>query len=90
MFEQNYENLLKQITIQAIAKLIGSDGDISNLLFALIEATASRQIVSNVQFEESWQSQIDESDSWYVSYKLKLAPHLCAMAYGNGDELRKS
>ena len=90
MFEQNYENLLKQITIQAIAKLVGGNDNISNLLFALTQAAASRQIVAHVQFEDGYQCQLDNSDTWYVLSTFKLAPHLCEIAYSNGEKLNEA
>ena len=89
MFEHNLENLLRQITLQAIAQLIGNDEDIANLLFALTEATSTRQIVGCVQFEEDWQATTDEGVTWYAHCQLKVAPSVCAVAYGNGDAVNE-
>jgi len=90
MFENSLENLLRKITLQAIAKLIGSDEGIGNLIFALTWASASRQIVGCVQFEEDWQCKIDESDTWYAHFRVKVAPSLCAIACSNGAALNEA
>ena len=87
MFEQNLESLLKQITLQSIASLVGGNSDITNLLLRLDGAASRRQIVDRVQFENAWQCQLDGSDIVHVLFEFKLSPSLCAVAYDNGDEI---
>ena len=81
--------LLMEITVQALAELIGGDEGISAFVLAKNHAVSTRKIVNKVQFEEEWQQQIDESEIFYVFTTLKLAPNILQIAGSKYQDLNR-
>ena len=78
-----------EITVQALAELIGGDEGISAFVLAKNHAVSTRKIVNKVQFEEEWQQQIDESEIFYVFTTLKLAPNILQIAGSKYQDLNR-
>ena len=81
--------LLMEITVQALAELVGGNEDISAFVLAKNHAVSTRKIVNKVQFEEEWQQQIDESEIFYVFTTLKLAPNILQIAGSKYQDLNR-
>ena len=81
--------LLMEITVQALAELVGGDEGISAFVLAKNHAASTRKIVNKVQFEEEWQQQIDESEVFYVFTTLKLAPNILQIAGSKYQDLNQ-
>ena len=80
MSKHKSAELLMEITVQALASLIGGDKDLSTFVLAKNHAVSTRKIVGKVQFEDEWQQQIDESETFYVFTTLKFAPNILQIA----------
>ena len=78
-----------EITVQALAELVGGNEDISAFVLAKNHAVSTRKIVNKVQFEEEWQQQIDESEIFYVFTTLKLAPNILQIAGSKYQDLNR-
>ena len=78
-----------EITVQALAELVGGDEGISAFVLAKNHAVSTRKIVNKVQFEEEWQQQIDESEIFYVFTTLKLAPNILQIAGSKYQDLNR-
>jgi len=78
-----------EITVQALAELIGGDEGISAFVLAKNHAVSTRKIVNKVQFEEEWQQQMDESEIFYVFTTLKLAPNILQIAGSKYQDLNR-
>lgn len=78
-----------EITVQALAELVGGDEGISAFVLAKNHAVSTRKIVNKVQFEEEWQQQIDESEVFYVFTTLKLAPNILQIAGSKYQDLNR-
>ena len=78
-----------EITVQALAELVGGDEGISAFVLAKNHAVSTRKIVNKVQFEEEWQQQIDESETFYVFTTLKLAPNILQIAGSKYQDLNR-
>lgn len=81
--------LLMEITVQALAELVGGDEGISAFVLAKNHAVSTRKIVNKVQFEEEWQQQIDDSEVFYVFTTLKLAPNILQIAGSKYQDLNR-
>ena len=81
--------LLMEITVQALAELVGGDEGISAFVLAKNHAVYTRKIVDKVQFEEEWQQQIDDSEVFYVFTTLKLAPNILQIAGSKYQDLNR-
>ena len=79
--------LLMEITVQALAQLTNGDEGLSAFILAKNHAASTRKIVDKVQFEEEWQQQIDESETFYVFTSLKLAPNVIQIAGSKYQDL---
>lgn len=86
MKQENLEELLRDLSLSAVAKNAMGEEDISDVLFELDAAVKSRRIVDCVQFEECWKDQIDGSQQPYLFINFKLSPEVCAAAFENGKE----
>lgn len=78
-----------EITVQALAELVGGDEGISAFVLAKNHAVSTRKIVNKVQFEEEWQQQIDESEVFYVFTTLKLEPNILQIAGSKYQDLNR-
>ena len=78
-----------EITVQALAELVGGDEGISAFVLAKNHAVSTRKIVNKVQFEEEWQQQMDESEIFYVFTTLKLAPNILQIAGSKYQDLNR-
>ena len=81
--------LLMEITVQALAELVSGDEGIGTFVLAKNHAVSTRKIVNKVQFEEEWQQQIDDSETFYVFTTLKLAPNILQIAGSKYQELNR-
>ena len=89
MHKRNSAELLMEITVQALAELVGGDEGISAFVLAKNHAVSTRKIVNKVQFEEEWQQQIDDSETFYVFTTLKLAPNILQIAGSKYQDLNR-
>lgn len=78
-----------EITLQALAELVGGDEGISAFVLAKNHAVSTRKIVDKVQFEEEWQQQIDDSEIFYVFTTFKLAPNILQIAGSKYQDLNR-
>ena len=81
--------LLMEITVQALAELVSGDEGVSTFVLAKNHAASTRKIVNKVQFEEEWQQQIDDSETFYVFTTLKLAPNILQIAGSKYQDLNR-
>ncbi len=81
--------LLMEITVEALAELVGGDEGISAFVLSKNHAVSTRKIVNKVQFEEEWQQQMDESEIFYVFTTLKLAPNILQIAGSKYQDLNR-
>jgi hypothetical protein len=89
MKQTELEELLRDITLSAIAKNANGEDDVSNLLFEIDAAVKSRRTVDCVQFEEAWKDVVDGSKQPYLFINFKLSSDVCAVAYGEGEEVNE-
>ena len=89
MNKRKSAELLMEITVQALAELVGGDEGISAFVLAKNHAVSTRKIVNKVQFEEEWQQQIDDSETFYVFTTLKLAPNILQIAGSKYQDLNR-
>lgn len=89
MNQENLEELLRDITLSAIVKNAGGEDDTSTVLFEIDAAVKSRRTVDCVQFEEAWKDVVDGSKEPYLFINFKLSSEVCAVAYGEGEEVNE-
>ena len=89
MKKANLEELLRDITLSAIANNANGEDDISNMLFEIDAAVKSRRSVGCVQFEEAWKDVIEGSQSPFLFINFKLSSEVCAAAYDEGKEVNE-
>lgn len=89
MKQNKLEELLRDITLSAIAKNADGEEDISTVLFEIDAAVKSRRTVDCVQFEEVWKDVVDDSKQPYLFINFKLSSEVCAAAYDEGEEVNE-
>lgn len=81
MKKANLDELLRDITLSAIANNANGEDDISNMLFEIDAAVKSRRSVDCVQFEEAWKDVVEGSKQPFLFINFKLSSEVCAAAY---------
>ncbi len=89
MKQANLEELLRDITLSAIAKNANGEEDVSHMLFEIDAAVKSRRTVDCVQFEEAWKDVVEGSSQPFLFINFKLASEVCAAAYDEGKEVNE-
>ena len=89
MKQANLEELLRDITLSAIAKNANGEDDVSTMLFEIDAAVKSRRSVDCVQFEEAWKDVVEGSKQPYLFINFKLSSEVCAAAYDEGKEVNE-
>ena len=89
MKKASLEELLRDITLSAIANNANGEDDISNMLFEIDAAVKSRRSVDCVQFEEAWKDVVEGSKQPFLFINFKLSSEVCAVAYGEGEEVNE-
>ena len=89
MKKANLDELLRDITLSAIANNANGEDDISNMLFEIDAAVKSRRSVDCVQFEEVWKDVVEGSKQPFLFINFKLSSEVCAAAYDEGKEVNE-
>ncbi len=89
MKQANLEELLRDISLSAIAKNANGEDDISTMLYEIDAAVKSRRTVDCVQFEEAWKDIVDGSKQPFLFINFKLSSEVCAAAYDEGKEVNE-
>ena len=89
MKKANLEELLRDITLSAIANNANGEDDISNMLFEIDAAVKSRRSVDCVQFEEAWKDVVEGSKQPFLFINFKLSCEVCSAAYDEGKEVNE-
>ena len=89
MKKANLEELLRDITLSAIANNANGDDDISSMLFEIDAAVKSRRSVDCVQFEEAWKDVVEGSKQPFLFINFKLSSEVCSAAYDEGKEVNE-
>ena len=89
MKKANLEELLRDITLSAIANNANGEDDTSTLLFEIDAAVKSRRTVDCVQFEEAWKDVVEGSKQPFLFINFKLSSAVCAAAFDEGKEVNE-
>jgi len=87
--QANLEELLRDITLSAIAKNANGEDDVSAILNEIDAAVKSRQTVDCVQFEEAWKDVVEGSKQTFLFINFKLSSEVCVAAYEEGKEVNE-
>jgi hypothetical protein len=89
MKQANLEELLRDITLSAIAKNAHGEDDVSTMLYEIDAAVKSRRTVDCVQFEEAWKDVVEGSKKPFLFVNFKLSSDVCVAAYEEGKEVNE-
>ena len=89
MKQANLEELLRDITLSAIAKNANGEDDISTMLYEIDAAVKSRRSVDCVQFEEAWKDMVEGSKQPFLFINFKLSSEVCVAAFEEGKEVNE-
>lgn len=89
MKQANLEELLRDITLSAIAKNANGKDDVSTMIFEIDAAVKSRRSVDCVQFEEAWKDLVDGNKQPFLFINFKLSSEVCVAAYEEGKEVNE-
>ena len=89
MKQANLEELLRDITLSAIAKNANGEDDISTMLYEIDAAVKSRLSVDCVQFEEAWKDMVEGSKQPFLFINFKLSSEVCVAAFEEGKEVNE-
>ena len=89
MKQANLEELLRDITLSAIAKNANGEDDVSTILNEIDAAVKSRRTVDCVQFEEAWKDVVEGSKQTFLFINFKLSSEVCVAAYEEGKEVNE-
>jgi len=87
--QANLEELLRDITLSAIAKNANGEDDISTMLYEIDAAVKSRRSVDCVQFEEAWKDMVEGSKQPFLFINFKLSSEVCVAAFEEGKEVNE-
>jgi hypothetical protein len=89
MKQANLEELLRDITLSAVAKNANGEDDVSTMLYEIDAAVKSRRTVDCVQFEEAWKDVVEGSKQPFLFINFKLSSEVCIAAYEEGNEVNE-
>lgn len=89
MKQTTLEELLRDITLSAIAKNAYGEDDVSTMLYEIDAAVKSRRTVDCVQFEEAWQDLVEGSKKPFLFINFKLSSEVCTAAFEEEKEVNE-
>lgn len=89
MKQANLEELLRDITLSAVAKSANGEDDVKTMLYEIDAAVKSRRTVDCVQFEEAWKDVVEGSKQPFLFINFKLSSEVCVAAYEEGKEVNE-